>query len=80
MQEILSLTSSHFLPGTSVANLEHMLQMIRSGNFSKYDYGIHGNKEKYGQENPPHYNPSKLTVPTALYYASNDWAIDVTVT
>ncbi|XP_063929708.1 lipase 1-like isoform X1 [Zophobas morio] len=75
--EMLSLTSSHFPSGTSLTNIEHVFQMICSGNFSKYDYGIQGNKKKYDQEKPPLYNLSKLTVPTALYYSSNDWAVNI---
>ncbi|KAJ3658399.1 hypothetical protein Zmor_010138 [Zophobas morio] len=78
--DMLSLTSSQFPSGTSLTNLEHVFQMVRAGNFSKYDYGIQGNKKQYDQEKPPRYNLSKLTVPTALYYSSNVWAANIAVT
>ena len=44
-----------------------------------YDFGKRENKEKYGQETPPIYNPQKVTAPVAAYYSENDWMAAVEV-
>lgn len=49
------------------------------GKFKKYDYGILGNKNKYGTLNPPDYDLSKIKVPVSLYYSENDWLANVKV-
>ena len=44
-----------------------------------YDFGKRENKEKYGQETPPIYDPAKVTAPVAAYYSENDWMAAVEV-
>ena len=53
---------------------------MESGDFHRYDFGTEGNLEKYGQEQPPQYNVSRVTTPVAIYYSSNDWAVNIDVT
>lgn len=57
----------------------HIVQLMESGNFHKYDYGKNKNFQKYGQLEPPHYNLSQMSTPTALYYSSNDWTVNIEV-
>ena len=40
--------------------------------FCAFDYGDE-NQDIYGQDTPPEYDLSKVTVPTALYWGDNDW-------
>lgn len=47
--------------------------MVTSGKFRKYDYGLIGNKKKYGSIKPPSYDLKKIRVPVSLHYSSNDW-------
>ncbi|XP_063913833.1 lipase 1-like [Zophobas morio] len=77
-KSMLSLLTSKSPCGASMKQLIHFYQMIDSGNFCKYDFGTRRNLEIYGQETPPLYNLSKVTIPVALYYSSNDWVIDIT--
>ena len=46
--------------------------LFLTGKFRKFDYGVAGNMKKYGQEQPPDYNLSNVTVPVDLYYGTND--------
>lgn len=50
-----------------------MFNFPQGGNFQYFDYGSHENKKRYGQETPPHYDLENVTVPVALFYATNDW-------
>ncbi|KAJ3656552.1 hypothetical protein Zmor_015623 [Zophobas morio] len=74
-KSMVPLTTSNYPCGASLRQIVHMYQMINSGNFCKYDFGSR-NLEVYGQEYPPHYDLSKVKVPVALYYSSNDWIVD----
>lgn len=68
--------------GTSVLNMAHWIQGVKTDAFQMYDYGCNflscPNKEHYGQDTPPAYDLSKVTVPTALYYGSHDDLADET--
>ncbi|GAB0092450.1 hypothetical protein DMENIID0001_074420 [Sergentomyia squamirostris] len=59
--------------GSSVYELIHYAQVVKSGNFAQYDHGIVGNLKRYGSTNPPSYDLSKITAPVTLHYAPNDW-------
>jgi len=65
---------------TSVKNMAHWLQSIRSGTFAKYDYGPLGNQYKYGQSTPPNYNLENFptTVPLCLFTGGIDGLADPT--
>jgi len=64
----------HHLPaGTSLKNLHHWAQMIKTGEFKKYDFE---NEEKnldcYGQRVPPKYTLSTCKVPVGIFAGVND--------
>lgn len=67
-------TILHHTPaGTSTNTVLHYSQEIQSGKFAHYDHGKVKNQEIYGQDKPPEYNISALTVPVATYWSQNDW-------
>lgn len=60
---------------TSVKNMAHWAQNIRSKTFRKFDYGAKGNQQHYGQPTPPEYDVSKwpASLPIALFCGSLDY-------
>ncbi|XP_014477144.1 PREDICTED: lipase 3-like [Dinoponera quadriceps] len=66
---------SHFPAGSSIQTLYHYYQNIHAKNFQSYDYGPVGNYEHYKQKTPITYDLSKVTVPIALFYSSNDLVV-----
>ncbi|KAF7273613.1 hypothetical protein GWI33_013659 [Rhynchophorus ferrugineus] len=58
--------------GTSVKEMIHYGQGIKSGLFRQYDYGIL-NLYHYGTFDPPSYDMQKVTCPVASYYGKNDY-------
>jgi pimeloyl-ACP methyl ester carboxylesterase len=63
--DTLSDWVKHEPGGTSVLNMRHWAQMVRSrGLFPKFDYGLIENLRRYGQKTPPNYDidsfPRKL--------------------
>ncbi|XP_070545445.1 gastric triacylglycerol lipase-like isoform X2 [Ptychodera flava] len=62
---------SHTPAGTSVQNMAHWSQMIKSGKFQMYDYGIFGNIKHYNRFVAPVYDVRKMKVPVAVF--SGDW-------
>jgi lysosomal acid lipase/cholesteryl ester hydrolase len=65
---------------TSVKNMAHWAQGVRTGTFEKFDYGAKGNQAHYGQPTPPQYDLSKFptSLPTALFCGSVDYLADPT--
>jgi len=74
----LPIYLSHLPAGTSVKDVIHFAQMVKSGKFQMYDYGETDNTKNYGQAFPPQYNVSSVEVPVALYYGGKDWLADPT--
>jgi len=70
------VVASHNPAGTSVKNLVHYAQMVRTNKYCMYDYGILGNERHYNQSVPPAYHLSNLQVPTALFYGGHDFIAD----
>ncbi|XP_070802280.1 lipase member K-like [Pituophis catenifer annectens] len=68
--------TSYVPASTSVQNMIHWKQAINSGKLQAYDHGRLGNKFHYGQDSPPEYNISAMTVPTAIWNGGNDWLSD----
>jgi len=68
--------SHHDPAGTSVKNLAHYSQLVRSGNWEKFDYGAAKNMVIYGQKTPPKYNLGDLKVPVALFTGGQDYLAD----
>ena len=49
-------------------------QGVNRGTFRMYDLGSPNlNLDEYGSATPPDYEPRRMRVPTALYYANSDW-------
>ncbi|KAL5010053.1 hypothetical protein ScPMuIL_012358 [Solemya velum] len=70
---------SHSPAGTSMRDLVHFSQMVRSDKFQRYDYGSKTeNMKHYGQADPPVYNVTQMTTPTVLFWAEDDWLADST--
>lgn len=63
----------HVPAGASIKQLVHYGQLIRSGKFRMYDYGIIKNWFIYGSLRPPLYDLSKVTAPITIHYSMNDW-------
>ncbi|XP_065314889.1 lysosomal acid lipase/cholesteryl ester hydrolase-like isoform X2 [Gordionus sp. m RMFG-2023] len=74
---------AHYPAGTSVQNMIHYIQAVKSKKYQKFDYGIFKNKEIYNQFKPPQYDISKMSeVPVHLFTGSEDWLstmIDVNI-
>ncbi|CAG9768677.1 unnamed protein product [Ceutorhynchus assimilis] len=60
------------LPRLSSKRALHLLDNIHNGTFRKFDYGPKGNLKRYGQTEPPHYNLSAVTAPSAFFSAPLD--------
>ncbi|XP_014616133.1 PREDICTED: lipase 3-like [Polistes canadensis] len=74
---LLPVILSHVPAGTSTKTFIHLLQGVKSANFRQFDYGAKRNLQIYNNITPPEYNISTITVPMALYYAPNDWLVNV---
>merc|ERR1719193_235635 len=68
---------SHTPAGTSVQNMIHFAQMVRSNKFQMYDYGNAAeNVLHYNQSTPPLYDISAINVNTSLYWGGKDLLAD----
>ncbi|KAM6546530.1 hypothetical protein CsatB_027266 [Cannabis sativa] len=69
----------HQLQPTSMKNLVHLSQMIRTGTIRKYDYNTSENMKRYNQATPPAYDMSKIPkdFPLFMSYGKNDYLSDV---
>jgi lysosomal acid lipase/cholesteryl ester hydrolase len=54
--------------GTSVKNMAHWAQMVSSGEFQMYDYGVVGNIQHYNSTRPPKYHPENMTSPKVAFF------------
>ncbi|EGG23596.1 hypothetical protein DFA_05730 [Cavenderia fasciculata] len=71
----LPVYMSHEPGGTSVQNVLHWSQAVKTG-YQKFDYGTKGNLAHYGQATPPQYNISAFNAPVIIFYGSNDYLAD----
>ncbi|GJQ65338.1 hypothetical protein Trydic_g7454 [Trypoxylus dichotomus] len=62
----------YFPDGTSLKTIEHYVQILTTGIFKEYDYGIEQNRLIYGSDEAPRYNLSSVTVPVSIYYGAGD--------
>lgn len=67
---------AHTPAGTSVKDVVHFAQLVKSQKFQMYDYGEKKNMEKYNSPTPPLYNVTKMETPVALFTGSQDWLAD----
>ncbi|XP_042860066.1 gastric triacylglycerol lipase-like [Penaeus japonicus] len=72
-QKMVPVILSHNPAGASTQTLFHFVQGFNSGRFQQYDWGKKGNMLKYGTEQPPEYDVSKIDLPVTLFWAGNDW-------
>jgi len=65
---------------TSVQNIAHWAQGVRTDTFQMFDFGHAGNIKKYGQPTPPVYDLNKFpkNLPTALFTGGIDALADPT--
>ncbi|KAF4800916.1 Lipase member M [Turdus rufiventris] len=71
----LDVYTSHYPDGTSVKNIIHWAQVVKSGEFKAFDYGSE-NPARYHQDTPPLYRVEEMPVPTAVWSGGQDWAAD----
>jgi pimeloyl-ACP methyl ester carboxylesterase len=79
----LNFAMSHFPAPTSVLNMAHWSQLLRSKQFQMFDYGSSDkNKEHYGVSTPPNYYIGNVTCgpstkcPIGIFYGANDILAD----
>ncbi|XP_011562909.3 lipase member M [Plutella xylostella] len=66
----------HFPAGTSLKTLSWLGQLIEKKTYQKFDYGAKKNMELYQCETAPHYDVSKMTVPTVTFHGKHDHLVD----
>jgi len=68
----------YFPAATSMKNMAHWFQWVRSGKYCMYDYGPQGNMIQYGQKEPPNYNVQDIpkNFPIVLMSGGNDYLGD----
>ncbi|NXC17076.1 LICH hydrolase, partial [Corythaeola cristata] len=71
----LDVYTSHYPDRTSVKNVIHWAQVVKSGEFKAFDYG-NKNPVVYHQEKPPCYRVEEMPVPTVVWSGGEDWIAD----
>jgi len=66
--------TTHFPSGTSTKDIWHFEQYIdaKSEFFGRFDYGKKGNNAQYGQDTPPSFDVSTISIPTAFFLGEKD--------
>eukprot|EP01097_Dermamoeba_algensis_P002507 TRINITY_DN1996_c0_g1_i2.p1 TRINITY_DN1996_c0_g1~~TRINITY_DN1996_c0_g1_i2.p1 ORF type:complete len:266 (-),score=58.06 TRINITY_DN1996_c0_g1_i2:446-1243(-) len=72
----VSFLLKQFPAGTSVQNMLHYTQTVKTGKFMKFDYGPIKNKQLYGNSTPPVYNIGAIKTPMIFYYGTEDMLAD----
>ncbi|XP_017098803.2 lipase 1 isoform X1 [Drosophila bipectinata] len=62
----------HYPAGVASKQVKHFIQIIKTGRFAPYSYSSNKNMQLYREHLPPRYNLSMVTVPTFVYYSTND--------
>ncbi|XP_074029899.1 lipase 3-like [Leptinotarsa decemlineata] len=70
---LIPLIMTYTPSGSSTKQFLHYAQLMNSGKFRQYDYGLFDNKKVYGTFAPPSYDLKKITAPTYLICGKNDW-------
>ncbi|XP_077486701.1 lysosomal acid lipase/cholesteryl ester hydrolase-like [Amblyomma americanum] len=71
-QTRIPLYLCHFPAGTSMKNVIHYGQLVKSKRPQKFDYGASENYEVYGQRSPPEYNLSRVATDVGLFWSKGD--------
>ena len=58
--------------GGSIQQLDHLLQIHKSRDFSTYSYGTDENYRLYGKPDPNLYNLSLITAPIVIFFGGHD--------
>ncbi|KAM7299866.1 lipase member K-like [Ixodes scapularis] len=58
--------------GTSMKNIIHLDQMVKSKKPQKFDYGVEMNRVLYGQRRPPLYNLSNVKTDVGAFWSEGD--------
>ena len=78
-QTRVEVYAAHEPCGTSVKNMIHFAQGVRTNTFQAYDYGTpEKNQQHYNQTTPPAYPVRPMKVPTAMFWGGDDWLADPT--
>jgi hypothetical protein len=59
--------------------MQHYIQLTKSGKFEQFDYGVAGNLIHYNLSTPPQYNLKRVIAPIYLYHASQDLLVPESV-
>ena len=69
---IYAIMFKNLSPRVGVKQILHFAQIIMSGKFQQFDYGIEGNLLVYNNTNPPEYDLAKVIAPIYLYAGEED--------
>ncbi|XP_014402953.1 PREDICTED: gastric triacylglycerol lipase isoform X2 [Myotis brandtii] len=73
----LDVYLSHNPAGTSVQNMLHWSQAVKSGKFQAFDWGSPvQNMMHFNQPTPPIYSVTDMNVPIAVWNGGKDWLAD----
>ncbi|EFJ32296.1 hypothetical protein SELMODRAFT_451544 [Selaginella moellendorffii] len=74
----MSYYNMYEMQSTSMRNLAHLAQLVRSGRFAKFDFQVPGNIDHYGVLIPPSYSLSTIpvSIPMLLVYGGRDELAD----
>ena len=76
-KEKMAVYFTHMPSGTSLHNIVHYSQLVKSGKTQKWDYGSPvKNFEHYGQQEPPEYDLTQVKAPVLLYAGTEDQLSD----
>ncbi|CAB3231363.1 unnamed protein product [Arctia plantaginis] len=70
---MLPVVLGHTPAGAATRQFIHFGQLYNSKKFVQFDFGMIGNKLRYGTFKPPPYNLSAIRTPVFFHYADNDW-------
>ncbi|KAK8766005.1 hypothetical protein V5799_007207 [Amblyomma americanum] len=73
METRLPVYMAHYPSGGSQKNMEQFFQIRRAKQFLKYNYGLPGNLQRYGQPVAPRYDLSRVGVPVAFFSSLADY-------
>ncbi|XP_068150930.1 lipase 1 [Drosophila tropicalis] len=71
-RKMFPVVLGHYPAGVAAKQVKHFIQIIKTGRFAPYSYSSNRNMQLYREHLPPRYNLSMVTVPTYVYYSSND--------